>query len=120
MAHEHPGFLELTNRVRRLEQRVNVLSSIANYEKYPFTVTILEYNMDIDQEDKTLALINKAEHSINTSKLITFSQFEKELWDIVPSQRVNPEFTKDIVRALHERDKQSRLYDHFKKQNKDI
>lgn len=106
--------ISLTNRVKRLEQRVNLLASIADYDKHPFTLTCLEADMEPNQIDSVLRLINKAEHSFQTKTPMNFSEFSKELYQIVPSHKDKPEFAKSIVVALHKKDKFSNIYDHFK------
>ncbi len=120
MAHEHPEIQELTNRVRSLERRVKLLISIANYEKYPFIVQCLELDIDDKEIDNMLLVVNKAQHSLHNGTPITFVQFEKELFEAIPSQRGNKELAILILRALHELDKYSILYDHLKKENKNI
>jgi hypothetical protein len=107
---------ELVTRVKKLEHKVDLLSSIADYEKHPFIFTCLEADMDTNQVDATLALITKAENSLRTENCITYGQFGNELCKIVPAQKHNPEFVTCILNALHDEDKFSGLYEFFKTQ----
>ena len=120
MSHEHFEISDLSKRVRRLEQRVKLLSQIADHEKYPFLVQCLELDMDADEIDNMLALINKAEQSLHSGSPMSFAQFEKELLEGIPSQKNKAGLAILILRALHERDKQSHVYDHFKNENKNL
>lgn len=110
----------LSKRVAKLEQRVNLLVSIADFETYPVICTCLEADMDADQIDKVVEIINKAEHSLNTKKPMSYSQFEKSILEIVPTQKSNPEFVKNLIRAMAKRDKFYRGYEHFKKEGVDL
>jgi hypothetical protein len=110
------GMKEIAERIRRLEQRVNLLTSIADCDSYPFICVCLESGMDSDEVDKTVDLINRAEHSLNTENPTSYSEFEKQLLEIVPAQKNNPEFAKDIILSMVKKDKFYKGYDHFKKQ----
>ena len=110
----------LAKRIEKLEQKVGLLVSIADNNKYPFIYKCLEADMTADQVDRTLVLINKAEQSFRTKNPVSYAQFEKELLEIVPSQKRNADFTKELIRALVKKDQFYKGYKRFRREGIDI
>lgn len=117
---ENQDSVDLDNRVRKLEQKVELLISIADCEKHPFICACLEADMDTDQVDKALDLISRAEHSLKAQNPMNFSKFEQEIFVIVPAQKGNREFAKSLLRALYSKDRFIGLYEKFKKDGIDL
>jgi len=97
--------LAVEDRVRKLENKVALLVSVADAEKYPFICACLDADLDSYNVDRILALVTRVENSLNTSNSIGYFEFERELLEIVPSKKDNVEFAKVIIRALNSENK---------------
>ena len=97
--------MELNDRLRKLEDKVALLVSVADCDKFPFVCVCLDADLDITQLDRLLALISKVEASMVTAKPISFAVFEAELQLIVSSKKGDSEFAKSIIRALNKENK---------------
>ena len=97
--------MAIEDRVRKLENKVALLVSIADCDAHPFVCACLDAGMDVSQVDIVLSLITRVENALNSDNPFSFAQFEKELHMIVPSQKDNPEFAKVIMRALNRENK---------------
>ncbi len=97
--------MEVNDRLKKLEGKVALLISIADFEKYPFICACLDADMDSSQVDSVLDLITKVENLLIEQNPMSYAQFEEELQSIVPSKKGNSEFTKSIIRALNKENK---------------
>jgi len=98
--------LAIEDRVNKLENKVSLLVSVADSEKYPFICACLDADLDPYHVDRILALVTKVENSLNRStNSISYFEFERELLEIVPSKKDNVEFAKVIIRALNRENK---------------
>jgi|WetSurMetagenome_2_1015567.scaffolds.fasta_scaffold27301_2 hypothetical protein len=107
--------MALEERIERLESKLALVITIADHKNYPFICTCLEAGMDTTQIDRVLELITKAENALQKTPM-SYSQFEKELQEIVPLKKGNPQFTKEIIKALNVEDKFILVAKNFKRQ----
>jgi hypothetical protein len=107
--------MALEERVKILESKLALVISIADHKSYPFICACLEAGMETAQIDELLELITKAENALQT-KPMSYWQFEKELQEIVPSKKGNPQFAKEIIKALNEEDKFVLVTKNFREQ----
>jgi hypothetical protein len=111
---------ELERRVADLEDKVVMLSQIADFQNHPFIFSVLEANMNGKQVDQVLDLMTKAEDSLKTNKPMNHVEFESALYKIVPSQNGNYQFAKTIVMTLHDEERFDAVYEQFKKTGMNI
>jgi len=96
--------MALEERLNKIESKLALVISITDHKGFPFICACLEAGMDTAQVDKVLKLITKAENALHTTPM-SYSEFEKELQEIVPSKKGNNQFAKEIIKALNEEDK---------------
>ena len=111
---------ELERRISHLEERVNILAEIADFEKHPFLYTVLESNLTKEQITKIMDLMDKVEASLKTENPINHIQFERELYRIVPSMNGNFTFAKSIVMTLNDEHRWEAVYQHLKQDGMNI
>jgi hypothetical protein len=111
---------DLERRVADLEEKVIMLSQIADFENHPFIFSVLEANMNGKQVNQVLDLMTKAEESLKSEKPMNHIEFERAIYKIVPSQNGNYQFAKTIVMTLHDEERFNAVYEHFKKTGMNI
>jgi hypothetical protein len=115
MGYNQGGMMPLEKRLQKLEQQFEILKTIVDHDNQPFMCACLEADMDIDQMDQALALITKAEATIGTEKPMKYTEFVEKLYEIVPSQKNNPDLPKDLIKTLNKQFRFNRIYDYFEK-----
>ena len=112
--------IELEEKVKHLEERIEMLSSIADFEKHPFIFTALEYKLNRDDVKKIYGLMEFYRKRISDGATITHSEFERELYKEIPSLKGNVLFAKSIVMTLNDEKLYTEVYEELKKSGMNI
>jgi len=111
---------ELEEKVKHLEERIEMLASIADFEKHPFIFTALEYRLSRGDVKKIYGLMEFYRKRISDGVTITHSEFERELYKEIPSLKGNFLFAKSIVMTLNDEKLYTEVYEELKKSGMNI
>ena len=111
---------ELKAKVKHLEERVEMLASIADFEKHPFIFTALEYRLSRDDVKKIYGLMEFYRKRISDGATITHLEFERELFKEIPSLKGNFLFAKSVVMTLNDEKLYTEVYEDLKKSGMNI
>lgn len=111
---------DLEKRLEHLEYRVRLLAQIADFEKHPFTYTVLESDLTESQARAIFDLMDKALQTIKNGKPMSHHEFEEKIYEIVPSRRGDFHFAEDIVSTLNDEGRWVEVYKHMKKSGMNI
>jgi chitinase len=112
--------LGIEERVTKLENKIALLTSIADSDRHPFICACLDADLDVEQVDRILALITKVENTNIAGTPVSYSKFEADLKAIVPSKVNDAEFAKTIIKALNKENKFIIIAKKFKAQGTKI
>ena len=111
---------ELEEKVKLLEERIEMLASIADFEKHPFIFTALEYRLSRDDVKKIYGLMEFYRKRISDGATVTYSEFEREIYKEIPSLKGNFLFAKSIVMTLNDEKLYTEVYEDLKKSGMNI
>ncbi len=106
---------DLEKRVKHLEERVRMLAEIADSETRPFMFLALESDLSDVQVKKILDLMNKVRNTMKEGKPMHHAEFEKAIYEIVPSKNGDYHFAESIVMTLNDERRYTDVYKHMKK-----
>jgi hypothetical protein len=104
----------LEERVKHLEDQIDMLITIADDEKKPFIYLALESGLSHDQVKKILDLMDNVRTSLKT-KPMGHVKFESEIFKIVPSHDGDYKFAETIILTLNDEHRYTDVYQHMKK-----
>lgn len=111
---------DLEKRIEHLEYQVSLLAEIADVETYPFIYAALEANLTKSQVKAIYDLMDEEHQAIKTGKPINHHEFEKRIYEIVPSRRGDYHFAENIVSTLNDKGRWVEIYNHLKKDGMNI
>lgn len=111
---------ELEKRVQYLEERVEFLVEIADSEKDPFIYLALETGLTKNQVDKIFNLMDEVREGINAGRPMHHHEFERRVYEIVPSRKGDYHFAESIISSLNETGRYQDVYQHMKKDGMNI
>ena len=110
----------MEKRIENLEYRVRLLSEIVDFEHHPFICTALEANLTEAQVTAIYNLMDQARELIRSGKTVELLQLEAGIFQLIPQQKGNYNFVKDIIGTLNDERRWVEVYNHLKQQGIDI
>jgi hypothetical protein len=117
---ENQSFERLEKRIENLEYRVKVLSEIADFENHPFIYTVLEANLTEAQVNAVFDLMDQEMEIIKGGKKIELLKLENGIFELVPEQKGNYHFVKDIICTLKDEGGWVEVYNYLKESGLDV
>ena len=111
---------KLEKRVEELEHKIEDLLRLVDMEKAPFSYLVLESNLTGNQVDGIYDLMDDFRNYIRAGHKIKHSDFEEELYKIVPSKQGDYHFAQDVVGSLNDEGRYTDVYEALKKSGMDI
>ena len=112
--------VELEKKINYLEERIEMLAGIADFEKHPFIFTALEYGLSQKGVKKIYGLMEFYRKRISDGDIINHAEFENELYKELPSLKGNFSFAKSIVMTLNDEGLYTEVYKQLKKSGMNI
>jgi hypothetical protein len=114
-------FLSVEERLRALESQVEDLKekqtrllTLTEPDRHPFMYLTLEANLTRSQVDAIFNLMDEAERSLSSSTPMGHAEFERRVYEIVPSRTGDYHFAEDIVRTLNDSNQYTTVYNHMR------
>jgi len=117
---KNQSFERIEKRLENLEYRVRLLSEIADFEKHPFIYTVLEANLTEAQVKAIFDLMDQAVEIIRSGKKIEILKLENGFFEIIPEQKGNYHFVKDIICSLKDEGRWVEVYNNLKESGTDV
>jgi len=111
---------DLEKRIEHLEYRVSLLAEIADFERRPFIYAALEADLTKSQVKAIYDLMDEVFQTIRAGKPMNHHEFEKRIYEIVPSRFGDYHFAEDIVSTLNAEGRWIEVYKHMKKDGMNI
>ena len=105
---------ELSDRIAQFETQVGRLRSLADMDREPFTYLCLEADLTERQETQILDLMEEAYKSLKEPSPMGPHDFERRVYQIVPSHDGNYGFAATIVSTLHRQKQWREVFEHMK------
>ena len=104
----------LESEIEELKDKENRLLTLTDPERHPFTHLTLELNLTKAQVRGIFSLMDEAERSLSTDQPMQHGEFERGVYEIVPTQAGNYHFAEDIVRTLNDSNQYTAVYTHMR------
>jgi hypothetical protein len=104
----------LESEVEELKEKQGRLLTLTDPQRHPFTYLTLEANLTRPQVESILNLMDETERSLSTSQPMHHVEFERRVYEIVPSRAGDYHFAEDIVRTLNDSNQYTSVHNHMR------